>query len=52
MEAQTAVSSYMFQCGVVNINYYLITPRVDVGKITKIFYGNMQVLLFEDEEYK
>jgi hypothetical protein len=23
-----------------------------MGKITKIFCGNMKVLLFEDEEYK
>jgi hypothetical protein len=23
-----------------------------MGKATKIFYGNVKVLLFEDEEYK
>jgi hypothetical protein len=30
----------------------LITLHVAVGKITEIFYENMKVLLFEDEEYK
>jgi hypothetical protein len=35
--------------GFQNILYYLITPRVVVEKATEIFYGNMKVLLFEDE---
>jgi hypothetical protein len=30
----------------------LITPCVAAGKATKIFCGNMKVLLFEDDEYK
>jgi hypothetical protein len=30
----------------------LITPRIAAEKATEIFYGNMKVLLFEDEEYK
>jgi hypothetical protein len=27
-------------------------PRVATGKATKMFYENMKVLLFKDEEYK
>jgi hypothetical protein len=30
----------------------LITPYVATGKATGMFYGNIKVLLFEDEEYK
>jgi hypothetical protein len=30
----------------------LITLRVAAGKATEMFYGNMKVLFFEDEEYK
>jgi hypothetical protein len=30
----------------------LITSRDEAGKTTKIFFGNMIVLLFKDEEYK
>jgi hypothetical protein len=30
----------------------LIIPYVAAGKATKIFYKNMKVLLFEDEENK
>jgi hypothetical protein len=30
----------------------LITPRVAAEKATEMFYENMKVLLFEDEEYK
>jgi hypothetical protein len=29
----------------------LIIPHVAAGKITKIFCGNMKVLLFKDDEY-
>jgi hypothetical protein len=32
--------------------YYLITPCVTAGESTKIFCGNIKLLLFEDEEYK
>jgi hypothetical protein len=30
----------------------LITPHVAAGKATKMFSGNIKVLLFEDEKYK
>jgi hypothetical protein len=30
----------------------LITLYVATGKATGMFYGNIKVLLFEDEEYK
>jgi hypothetical protein len=30
----------------------LITSRVGTGEAIEIFYRNMKVLLFEDEEYK
>jgi hypothetical protein len=35
-----------------NFLYKLIIPYVAAGKATKIFYKNMKVLLFEDEENK
>jgi hypothetical protein len=40
------------KCEVLFSVYLLITPHVMVGKTTKMFCGNMKVLLFEDEEYK